>query len=223
MQRTLILLGLLAISCPAFAAPPTVEISYRESLDTGCAFVRGYKINEKWKEELKQNLGRFNDVWAKVGPTLLHTTETITGKQFTQKKITAHLTLCDLPSQSMLGVAINMRYALASFTKNPVPMRYKVSVLYHEVLHKFVADHMPAKSALLSQYPSENPRVRGHLHLLALQKAVYLKLGMKAELSEVIAIDSQLPDGFYKRAWQIVNQNEDGYIKYVEELKANEP
>jgi len=46
---------------------------------------------------------------------------------------------------------------------------------------------------------------------------------MKAELSEVIDIDSQLPDGFYKRAWQIVNQSEDGYIKYVEELNANEP
>jgi hypothetical protein len=215
----LVLLGVSACSGQALATPPAVSISYSESLDAACAFARGYKISPEWKEELKRNLGRFDDAWEKVGPILLRTTEAITGKPFTQKSVTARLTLCDLPSQSVLGVSVNMRYALASFTSNPVPMRYKAGVLYHEVLHKFLDEHMPARSALLDGHPRENSRVRDHLHLLALQKAVYLELGMKGELSEVVDIDSQLPDGSYKRAWEIVNQSADGYLKYVEELR----
>ena len=81
---------------------------------------------------------------------------------------------------------------------------------------------MPAHSALLTQYRDEAPRVREHLHLLALQKAIHLTLGMKDELAELIDIDGQLPDSSYKRAWQIVNQDKDGYLKYLEELKSSE-
>lgn len=223
MQRILTLLGLLLCSSVAMAAPPMVTISYSPSIDTVCAFVRGYQIKKEWNEELARDVGSFIDLWVKVGPKLLSTTEKITGKPFTEKNVSAYLTLCDLPSQSIFGVSVNMRYALSSFTKNPVPMRYKIGVLYHEILHKYVDKYLPARSVLLAKYQNEPARVREHLHLLALQKAVYLELGMKDELAEVIDIDSQFPGGFYKRAWQIVNQDKDDYLKYVEELKTNEP
>jgi len=217
------LISLLVFSAAAIAAPPAVTISYSPSLDSACALVRGYEIKKEWKEELAQKVGEFSDMWAKIGPRLLSTTEKITGRPFVEKRVSAHLTLCDLPSQAIFGVSVNMRYALSSFTRNPVPMRYKIGVLYHEVLHKYLDGHFPAQSVLLAQYRNEVPRVREHLHLLALQKAVYLALGMKDELAEVIDIDSQLPGGFYRRAWLIVNQGKDDYLKYVEELKANEP
>jgi hypothetical protein len=99
-------------------------------------------------------------------------------------------------------------------------MRYKIGVLYHEILHEFVDDNLPRQSLLLAQHQDEASRVRDHLHLLALQKAVYLELGTKDELTEVIEMDGQLPGGFYKRAWQVVNQRNDDYLKYVEELKS---
>jgi hypothetical protein len=224
MHRTLMaLIVLLGCSATAMAAPPTVKISYSPTIDAACALVRGYQIKKEWQEELVQDVGRFNDMWAEIGPKLLSVTEKMTGKMFTQKSIAAHLTLCDLPSQSILGIYVNMRYALSSFTKDPVPMRYKIGVLYHEILHRYVDKLLPAHSNLLDKYQNEPARVREHLHLLALQKAVYLELGMKAELAELIDIDSQLPGGFYKRAWQIVNQGEDDYRKYAEELRNHKP
>jgi len=45
---------------------------------------------------------------------------------------------------------------------------------------------------------------------------------MTNELAEVIDIDGQLPDGLYKRAWEIVNQENDAYLGYVDELKGAE-
>ena len=222
LRRIPVLLSLV-FSSVTMATPPTVTISYSPSLDTTCALVRGYEIKKEWKEELAQNIKRFGGMWAELGPKLLSTIEKITGRPFSGKTIAAHLTLCDLPSQALFGISINMRYALSSFTKSPVPMRYKIGVLYHEILHGFVDDHPLGQSPLLAQHQGEAPRVREHLHLLALQKAVYLDLGMKDELTEVIEIDSQLPGGFYKRAWQVVNQRQDDYLKYVEELKVREP
>jgi len=223
VRRISVLFALLFFSSAAVAAPPKVTISHSPPLDAICALVRGHPIKEEWKEELSKDVKLFTDMWAKIGPELLGTTEKITGKLFTDKDISARLTLCDFPSRSFLfGVSVNMRYALSSFTANPVPMRYKIGVLYHEILHKFLDDHMPTHSALLARHRDESPRVREHLHLLALQKAVYLTLGMKDELAELIDIDCQLPGGFYKRAWEIVNQDRDAYLNYIEELKSAE-
>jgi hypothetical protein len=66
--------------------------------------------------------------------------------------------------------------------------------------------------------PREDERVRDHLHLLALQKAVLLKLNEPDALKEVIAVDSALPGGYYKRAWELVNATDKEYLKYLAEL-----
>jgi len=97
-------------------------------------------------------------------------------------------------------------------------MRYKVDTLFHELLHVFLNEHPVRDSALLEQNKSEPERTRDHLHLLALQKAVLLKLNEPEALKNVVAIDSQLPGGYYKRAWDIVNAKEDEYLKYVAEI-----
>lgn len=211
---------LLALHSAAHACPPAVTISYSPALDRACGFVHRYSISNAWKEELARNIDTFRAIWANQSTALLSTTEMVVGKEFRAGRQSAYLTLCDLPSQSIFGISVNMRYALSSFTSTPAPLRYKIGVLYHEILHGFISDHIPAESPLLIQHQNEAPRVKGHLHLLALQKAVYLRLGMKKELEEVINFDGQLPSGFYKRAWQIVNQDEKQYLKYVEELKA---
>jgi len=54
--------------------------------------------------------------------------------------------------------------------------------------------------------------------LLALQKAVLLKLNEPEPLKSVIAIDSQLPGGYYKRAWEIVNATDDEYCDNIAEI-----
>jgi hypothetical protein len=71
---------------------------------------------------------------------------------------------------------------------------------------------------LLQQRAAEPERVRDHLHLLALQKAVLLKLNEGDALRDVVAVDSALPGGYYKRAWELVNATDSEYLKYVAEL-----
>lgn len=218
--RVLVALALLGSCATVRAAPPDVTISYSPLLDTVCSFVRWYRIESAWKSELSSDIRRFRQMWAATGPKLLEAAERITGRPFTRRHITAHLTLCNLPSQSIVGISVNMRYALHSFTAHPVPLRYKVGVLYHEILHRYVDEYLPVHSPLLARYANEPSRVRKHLHLFALEKAVYLSLGMKSALAETIAVDNRLPDGSYARAWQIVNQGDDDYLAYVAELKA---
>lgn len=111
-----------------------------------------------------------------------------------------------------------MRYALKSFTPDPVPMRYKANTLFHELLHKFLAAQPVLHSRLIEQHSTESPRVLDHLHLLSLQKAVMLDLKEPDQLKEVIAIDSLLPGGYYKRAWEIVNATDTTYLEYVAEV-----
>ena len=163
----------------------------------------------------------FVRIWETEGPQLLAATEAISGKEFPSQEIIARLTLCNAPSESFPGtdrVTINMRYALRSFTPEPVSMRYKVYTLFHELLHIFLNRHPIENSVLLKERATEDERVRDHLHLLALQKAVLLRLNEPDALKEVIAVDSALPGGYYKRAWELVNATDKEYLKYVAEL-----
>lgn len=218
MPRKLIPLILLFFSIFTSAKIPVVAIEYSQPLDSFCSFIKGPKIEDEWKNELLDSLESYRRIWSSVGTELLSVSEDITGNRFSKSKITAYLTLCAVPSQSIIGISVNMRYALSSFTDEPVALKYKVAVLYHEVLHEFVDDHLPKDSVLLSTHSKESSRVLNHLHLLALLKSAYIRLGLESELEEVISIDSKLPGGFYKKAWQIINENENTYKLYVSEL-----
>jgi hypothetical protein len=219
MFRKCLPLALLAACAHhARAAQPSVTVAYNPSLDSACALVRGGTIKEEWKAELASRKPEFEALWASAGPKLVAAAEAITTKPFPSEQFTVQLTLCNLPSQSIVGISVNMRYALSSFISPPVPMRYKIDTLFHELLHVFLASHPMAKSPLLEAHPSESECVRNHLHLLALQKAVLLKVKEHEALRDVVAIDGQLPGGCYKQAWALVNATDDEYLRYVAEL-----
>lgn len=204
-------------------AAPRIDIEYSPTFDALCSLVRGGSIQNEWKAELLQRKPELDAMWARVGPSLIATAERITGGAFPQGEQTVRLTLCELPSQSYLGVSVNMRYALSSFTREPVPLRYKVDTIFHELLHRFLAVHRPKDSLLLKAHAKEPERTREHLHLLALQKAVLLQLNAKSELADVVRIDSQLPGGYYKRAWALVNATDTEYLKYLAEIPKDPP
>ena len=217
---TLLPFVLVLVSTNAAASPPEVKVSYSEALDAECSAAHGPGIKDEWKAELAQKRIEFEKRWAAVGPRLLAATERLTGRRFPAPSIAARLTLCNVPSESSgSSILVNMRYALASFTAQPVSVRYKANILFHEVLHGLVQDYVPKDSALLAEHKDESERVRDHLHLLALMKAVFLDQGMPSDLAEVIEIDGELPGGYYKRAWEIVNQSEGTCLKYVSELR----
>lgn len=219
LVATVLFVGFVAAcTSSAYAGQPTVTIAYSSTIDFACSLFRGGEIKDQWKAELVSRKPDFESLWSTVGPKMIDTTEAITGKSFPSEEITARLTLCNLPSQSIVGISINMRYALRSYTPTPVSMRYKVDTLFHELLHVFLARHSIKDSSLLKQHASEPERTRDHLHLLALQEAVLMKLSESEALKDVIAIDSQLPGGYYKRAWEIVNAGDAEYLKYVSEI-----
>ena len=219
MARLFLLLALLIfLSTLASAGQPTITITYSPRLDWACSVFRGPTIKEEWKTELVTRQPEFEELWASIGPKMIAATESITGNSFPADEISARLILCNLPSQSILGLSVNMRYALRSFTSHPVPMRYKVDTLFHELLHNYLDEYPVRNSKLTQQHASEPDRVQNHLHLLALEKAVFIKLGELQALKDVITIDSQLPNGYYKRAWEIINATDDEYLKYVAEI-----
>ncbi len=208
-------------ACSSQASFPHVKVVYEVSDDLACSKLPGDSIKEEWSAELLSREPEFVKLWQIEGPRLVAATETITGKDFPSQEVTARLTLCKLPSESFPDtgrVTINMRYALKSFTPEPVSLRYKVDTLFHEILHIFLFRHPIENSALLKEHAAENERVRDHLHLLALQKAVLLRVNEPDALKEVIAVDSMLPGGYYKRAWELVNATDTEYLKYVGEL-----
>jgi hypothetical protein len=223
--NTFLLVTLLGFGCSSQATLLRVKVDYNPTEDLACSLPTGSSIKEEWKAELLSREPEFLRIWEAQGPRFLAATETISGKKFPSQEIIARLTLCNSPSESFPEtgrVTINMRFALKSFTPEPVSMRYKVDTLFHELLHIFLNRHPIENSVLLNEYVTEDERVRDHLHLLALQKAVLLRLNEPDALKEVIAVDSVLPGGYYKRAWELVNATDTEYLKYVAEL-SNRP
>jgi hypothetical protein len=221
IRGCLLVPALLCIAQLAQASQPQITLEYSPRQDFFCSLLPGSSIKEEWKAELLFRKPEFEKLWESERSRLLLATEAITGKEFPSQEITARLTLCNTPSESFAAmdkVSVNMRYALKSFTPTPVPMRYKVATLFHELLHIFLSKRSVADSSLLKMHAAEPDRVRNHLHLLALQKAVLLKLNEPEALKEVITIDSELPGGHYKRAWAIINATEGEYLKYVAEI-----
>ena len=88
-----------------------------------------------------------------------------------------------------------MRYALSGFTEQPAPILLKTATLYYGILHDYVEHTLPQRSRLLELYRNENTRVAQHLRLLALLKAVYLKLQLTNQLADLIDADQHLPYG----------------------------
>lgn len=170
-----------------------------------------------WEQELHERMPEFVALWQRVGPELAQAVRSITGQPFEPDGRVA-LTLCETPSNAFFGVTVNMRYALRSFTPSPVPLRYKVDTVFHELLHGFVGRTVPPASPALAAHASESRCVRNHLHLLALQKAVLLRTGAASALDDVVANDSLLPSGCYRRAWALVNETPDTYQRFVREL-----
>ena len=57
------------------------------------------------------------------------------------------------------------------------------------------------------------------MHLFAVMKHVYLRLGREQQLTEIAAFESFNNDPSYARAWGIVNKLE-GHEPYIKELRA---
>jgi hypothetical protein len=219
VKRSVIAVAVILLGpAHAFASAPKVTLKYAEMFDTVCSKETQYKIDPKWQSELMKRVPEFQYVWDQSGGDLLSMAHEYVGKDFDELEYAVALSVCSFPSMSN-PLLINMRYSLASFTTQPVSRDVTVGLILHEILHRYIEGRVnPADSPMLKKYKAENETVRSHLHLFALMKAVYIKLDKQQLLQNVIARDQALPNGAYKRAWEIVNKIED-YKVFVRELQ----
>ena len=208
------LLVLVAAALTSAEPAEAVRFVYTPAAQGTCAGTPNLPALER---ELHERLPELETLWREAGPGLVRAVSTLTGRAFSPAG-PVHLTLCEVPSNSFAGATVNMRFAMRSFTASPVPLRYKMDVAFHEMLHPFVSRYTPRRSPLLATHASESACVRNHLHLLALQKAALIQAGDDGLLEQVIAIDSALPSPCYERAWAIVNGSRDDYRAFVSEL-----
>ena len=216
--KILLILFLLIFSKIAIAENiPTAELKYASLFDPVCANKNNYKIDPKVVEELNKKLPEWQISWNQDGRLLLKTAVSIIGKPFPQNHYTVPLSLCNFPSMSE-PLMVNVRYSLGNYTKNKVNMGVTMSTIEHEILHTYIDSFFLKNTSLLKKYQNESFTVLNHLHLFALQKAICLILGQDKILKAVIAKDNSLPNGEYKRAWEIVNT--EGYTPFINELKS---
>jgi len=201
---------------PSFASTPNVTLIPSVIFDGVCSQKTGYKINAAWRDELNARLPDMQNKWNIEGTKLLEATTKIIGKSFIASDYIATLSLCSFPSMSA-PLLINMRYSLKNFTKNSLSSDVSISIIYHELLHLYLANLSSKNSLLLKKYSHESQTVKEHLHLFALMKAVYLRLGLKNQLDEIIKKDDSLPNHDYKKTWKIINAGEN-YRLFVDEL-----
>jgi hypothetical protein len=177
------------------------------------------EIDPSWAQEIRAKTRSFQQFWDQEAPLLLGTTVAEIGTPFRNRDATAVLTLCPIPSMSV-PLLLNVRRFLDGPTQgNPQPMFLFSGLVFHELLHPYIGRYDRLESRLVEKYSGEPLVVLTHLHLTALMKGVYLKLGRADQLREIVARDSAAEDPAYRRAWQIVNDIE-GHEAFVIELKS---
>lgn len=154
--------------------------------------------------------------WKQRGPRYLRIVFNEVRAPFPYKEMQAVLSVCGVGTMSM-PLMVDVRQYLPG-AEHPAPAGDFSEKLFHELMHHYVS-HLAPDSALRKKYAAESPVVMSHLHVMALEKFVLLKLGDIAEL-KFLDDEYRTEHGAYTRAWEIVNDIE-GYEAFIKELKVS--
>jgi len=220
MQK--IVLSAIALLMPmlALAEGPVIKYFYSGVFDNWCTSSNGTEVTEEKRQQLLGKVDNIQAEWDKLGPELLATTEKLIGKPFRRREVTATLFLCGKTPSMSVPLLVNGNWFVDG--KRQLPDDMATHIVFHELLHIYVVDHIGGETPLRKKYEADGEHylILNHLHLMAVQKLVYLELGLEEELARVIANDSVLAKGAYKRAWGIVNDV--GHEVFVAELTAEQ-
>lgn len=199
---------------------PIVTFHYSNAIDCYlCSSDEKSKILPTWHTELKEYLPFLENEWNKFGPRFLDATSKLIGKPFSYPKFDIPIFLCpNLPGTGLpLMVPVRM-YLKSAVTEKPWGRSEFVDMVYHEMLHVYIARalHWNLWTPLLIKYRHEDLNTKIHLHLFAVQKAVYFNLGMEKRWQIVVARNKEFPPQ-YSRAINIIEK--EGYQPFINELK----
>lgn len=207
-------------SCAGYAFDvPQLYISYGSVFDRQCSQLSKYRIQSEWVQEARRRNSEFQDAWNVHARDLLTTLFTEIGKGFSRKELSVTTSVCNYKSMS-IPIMINVRRWLNSYSapSAPAPMIGFAEFVFHEFLHNYVVENLRKPSPLLEKYKGEGFGVRAHLHLMALEKFVFLKLGRQDLLAWAEGF-YKMVGGDYARSWEIVTKSDD-YLKFIDEMKA---
>lgn len=128
---------------------------------------------------------------------MLRAESEIAGQPFTYHEEFPAIITCGLPSMSF-PLVLNARLIRAGRDiagTEAGEMTNFVSVLWHEMSHRFVHDirdrYPDRMTPLLAKYSAEPPVVLNHLHLYALEQLVYRQLGLQRDLDLIRSVQQK--------------------------------
>ena len=205
-------------------ATPHLYFTYSGVFDFMCAKVQKQKINKIQQKEVRERLPEFQAIWDTDAEALLSTLVDATGKPFAHKEMRVTLTVCNFVSISNPFI-VNIKSFLnnrPSGRRTWPPIAF-VNLTFHEFIHTYVVENLDWRnSPLLKKYKNqgESNRVLSHLHLMALQKAVYLRLGRTDLIAAAETLYKDIIKGDYARSWKIIDEIEN-YQSFVDEFKVH--
>ena len=211
----------LAAGTAAARDYPAVSIDYFALFDRTCSEMAKRPVEEAAMRETETRLEEFRAQWARDEAALLGSVVAVTGVAFRFAETRAALVSCGFQSMS-LPLLVNVRPYLATVSgTNLAPMSDFSNTLFHEALHRYVVDAIRAlpggTTPLLKKYASEHPAVRSHVHLFAIERLVYRKVGREKELEATIEVENTFRGAAaFRRARAIVA--EEGAEALVREL-----
>ena len=208
-----------ALASDAPPVLPSIDILYPPGgslLDRLCTSDFKLKLDEKDVQAAVAQRAALQKQWDTEGPAYLEAALTGIGLPFPYKEMQATLSVC-LPASTSIPLIIDVRPFLPG-AKAAAPAWEFTEVVFHELMHSYVRPVL-SRSELMKKYANEPPTVKYHLHVMAVEKMVLLKLGRPDDLKTLDHDYRNSPDPAYKRAWEIVNDQE-GYEPFIGELKA---
>lgn len=195
---------------------PVVFISYSPLFDQVCERTFGQKIPPVAKVEGPRRQYELIAQWQKDSPYFFNVLINRIGRGYPRKEETVSLTSCNILSVSDPVMIPLKRWLVSLGGREPL---YGFSdVVFHELLHRYLSANFDInKSALIRKYQKENQQVLAHIHLMALQKMIYIDLRRNDLIKWLNHDYNELIGGDYKRAWEIVNTIE-SYQALVNEL-----
>ncbi len=211
---------------------PTIKLQYRAlPFEVECEALTRYryevtkkdenwKIGQGWSDELASRVAEFQSYWDAESSALLQTAMQEVGKPFPHREMLAALTLCNVMSMSSPLIIQARRFLNGPTNGKPLEKMFFTALVFHELLHSYIFAHRPPTTPTLIEYKAlfdEHPVARTHVHLFALMKVVYGKLGRSQDFEAIIRLQAPGSSPAYKMAWELVEKV--GADRLVAELK----
>jgi hypothetical protein len=216
---TFIITSLAIFSCPASYAQTKVFVEYAGIFDQQCAPVFKMEIKQDQIHEAYERIPEFQKAWDKDGPAFIEKAKDLLQRPYPRKELTLSTTLCGFVPMAS-PYMVNIRPYLKS-TSGQLPMASFTQLGFHEWIHLYLETFFDFNSPILEKYKDETFNVKAHLHLMALEKAVYATLKREDFLNSANNVYGNVIKGDYARSWEIVEK--EGFQKFLKELKSAKP